>query len=103
MGDRLRLVLHRLRLGRTYRGVGVSEFMPTDPEIVVKVLAVRAEAREALSLHPTYRYGQAIFNAVYNQQPILAVNYIGTSVDPFDVDSRVEAFLKAVYTDHRIV
>ena len=42
------------------------------------------------------RAGQAVFNAFYQEHPELARALVGSDVDPFYDDSRLEAFHAAV-------
>lgn len=42
--------------------------------------------------HPAQRYGQAMFNALYETHPDIANEIRGTDVDPFYFDARLSAF-----------
>ena len=52
-----------------------------------------ASARNVVKNDPSLRLGQAVFNLIYKRNP--AVSLVGTEVDPFYDDSKIEAFLEA--------
>ena len=39
-----------------------------------------------ISMHPSWRYGQAVFNTLYEINPSLADSIRGSDVDPFYAD-----------------
>lgn len=43
--------------------------------------------------HPSLRYGQALYNVAYRENPAVA-KLAGTECDPFHDDSKAEAFLE---------
>jgi len=54
-----------------------------------------SRAAELVRAHPTLRFGQALYNAAYAQNPAVA-QLAGTVWDPFNDDSLVEAFLEKI-------
>ncbi len=58
---------------------------------------IRKAANAARDVHPMLRYGQAIFNAVYKDQPQAAERLIDTKLDCFHEDGVVESFLDNIY------
>lgn len=46
--------------------------------------------------NPRWRLGQAHFNVLREMRPDLAQVFVGSSVDPFNRDDRIPAFLEAV-------
>jgi hypothetical protein len=46
--------------------------------------------------HPTWRTGQAYFNALYTLYPEVADAVRATDADPFYQDSRLDAFFEAI-------
>ncbi len=54
------------------------------------------DAAQLLRDHPSYRTGQAYFNALMAADPEFAVRITGTEADPFSNDDRILAFFRAV-------
>lgn len=54
--------------------------------------ALEARARELRRQNPNYRWGQALFNALYDINPELADHVRGTGADPFYDNSKINHF-----------
>ena len=48
-------------------------------------------------LHPEWRYGQTVFNVMYDLYPEKANKYRGSSIDPFHNDDNVDEFIDACF------
>jgi hypothetical protein len=53
-------------------------------------------ADELIKEHPTFREGQAVFNAAYMLYPKAANTYRGSRVDPFYNDDYIDTFLEVI-------
>ena len=53
----------------------------------------RAAVKRAQAKHPSWRYGQALFNVLKEYEPDLAREVLAEDVDPFYVDARAGLFL----------
>lgn len=51
------------------------------------------ELRNNLNTHP-WRYGQTVFNTMYDIHPEVAQKYCGTLIDPFYNDDNVDQFIE---------
>jgi hypothetical protein len=54
-----------------------------------------ATVADAQRQYPSWRYGQAVFNVAYSLGPDKADSLRGGPLDPFHIDDRAEAFIKA--------
>lgn len=73
----------------------MAERSPRDSD-TRRWLAVQERARELVSEHPDWRWGQALFNALYTLDPVLANQIRGTAADPFNDVIRAPEFMEAV-------
>ena len=53
-----------------------------------------------LKVNPTWRAGQAYFNALSSLYPEIAETYRGTAFDPFYKDERIPKFLADLRDNH---
>jgi hypothetical protein len=64
--------------------------MMSKDELIIAVVSLAGKTRKE---KPTLRYGQSLFNALYDLAPELADSIRGnSSIDPFYSDEHVEAF-----------
>lgn len=56
-------------------------------------MTILEEAQLALHRSPWFRLGQAVYNAAYKRSPAVVRSLIGTDLDPFYHDERIDAFL----------
>lgn len=52
---------------------------------------------KAVLKNPELRKGQAAFNLLYEINPRIANEILGTEKDPFYIDSRMDIFVKYLY------
>jgi hypothetical protein len=54
-------------------------------------------ACETIAKNHFLRYGQALFNTLYERYPELANKITGTDIDPFYKDTNIDKFLSFLY------
>lgn len=69
--------------------------LPMSSSIDIPVLESRARAYRRDN--PNLRWGQALFNALYDINPELADHIRGTGSDPFYDDSKINHFYNSLY------
>lgn len=61
-------------------------------------VALQEQASELQLEHPSWRRGQALFNALHGVDPELANRIRMSEADPYFDDAKINAFSKAVMT-----
>lgn len=57
----------------------------------------KKEVARTMLLWPSYRYGQAVFNVMYELFPEKANAFRATAVDPFYQDEKAEEFIRRCF------
>lgn len=60
---------------------------------------IYSQALEYQSHYPGLRFGQAVFNTVYELWPVVAKRYRATELDPYYHDNRVNRFIQQCVQD----
>lgn len=47
-----------------------------------------------IRLYPPYRYGQAVFNTMFELYPDVAQKYCGSKYDPFHDNTKINIFIE---------
>lgn len=58
-------------------------------------MTILEEAKLVLHRSPWFRLGQAVYNVAYQRNPLVR-QLNGTTLDPFNDDTRIDAFLARI-------